>query len=119
MRAWALLLALAAPVLAQDFTQRGFFEARFTSFPQSAPNDSGHAVGEGLFRYEASYRLSAGWKLNGGVDARTDSHRQVDRAAHFSWWDRERSRPAFAVRRASALWHRGPVTMELGKQFVR
>ncbi|HWR54345.1 MAG TPA: hypothetical protein VN428_24775 [Bryobacteraceae bacterium] len=119
MRGWALFLALGAPLLAQDFTQRGFFEARFTSFPHSAPNDSGHAVGEGLFRYEASYRLSPGWKLNGGMDARSDTHRQVDRTAHLSWWDRERARPAFAVRGASAMWHRGTVTVGLGKQFIR
>jgi hypothetical protein len=113
------LLLLAATAAAQDFSQRGFLDNTGLFFPQSAPNDSSHAVGEWLFRYEASYKLAPGLKLSGGLDARTDTHRQTEREWGLSWWDRERRRPAFAVRRLSATYTRGKLTIEAGKQFVR
>lgn len=124
MKAAAIILALAAAPLAteaaaQQFTQRGFLDFGAPVYPQTAPNDSAHVPGEALFRYEASWRPASEWRLYGSVDARTDTHGQVDRAAHLSWWDRERARPAFEVRRLSALWHRGAVTIEAGKQFIR
>ena len=105
--------------MAQDFSQRGFVEMQSLGFPQSAPNDAGQAIGETLFRYEAFYKLQSGWRFAGSVDARTDTHRQDDRTLHLSWWDREVRRPAFEVRRLSASYHRGPLTLELGKQFIR
>jgi hypothetical protein len=43
----------------------------------------------------------------------------VQREWGLSWQDREIQRPAFEVRRLSAIYHRGRVTAELGKQFVR
>ena len=115
MTPWLVLLA----ALGQDFTHRGFFETMGFFYPQTAPNDSSHAVGEGLFRYEASYKLAPGLKLTGSLDARTDTHRVTEREWGLSWWDRSRLRPAFAVRRFGATYSRGKLTVELGKQFVR
>jgi hypothetical protein len=109
-------LALTAP--AQDFSQRGFIEAQFFGYPQTAPNDSGQAIGESLLRYEAFYKHS-GWLFAGAVDAQTDTHHQDERTLHLSWWDRETLRPAFAIRRLSASYRHGPLSVEFGKQFIR
>jgi len=114
-----LCLALAAVAAAQDFTQRGFFETGALLYPQTAPNDSGHAVGEALFRYEAFYKPLPGLQFAGGIDARADSHGETERAFVLSWWDRERRRPAFEIRRLSATYSRGKLTLEAGKQFIR
>jgi hypothetical protein len=113
------LILFAAVAAAQDFSQRGFFETTGLFFPQTAPNDAGRAVGEWLFRYEASYKLAPGLKISGGLDARTDTHRETERDPGLSWWDRERRRPMLAVRRLSASYSRGKLTVEAGKQFVR
>jgi hypothetical protein len=118
MKTWALLLAAFAAG-AQDFSQRGFLEITGLLFPQTAPNDSSHAVGEALFRYEAFYKLSPNLRFAGGIDARTDTHRETERELGLSWWDRERLRPAFEVRRLSATYTRGKLTVEAGKQFIR
>ncbi len=114
-----MCLALAAVAAAQDFTQRGFFETGALLYPQTAPNDSGHAVGEALFRYEAFYKPLPGLQFAGGIDARADSHGETERAFVLSWWDRERRRPAFEIRRLSATYSRGKLTLEAGKQFIR
>jgi hypothetical protein len=110
-----------APCLAaaQDFTQRGFLETTTLLFPQTAPNDSAHLVAESLLRYEAFYKLSPRLRISGGFDARTDTHRETERDFGLSWWDRERLRPAFEVRRLSATYTRGKLTVEAGKQFIR
>src|SRR4051794_34897574 len=113
------LILMAAVAAAQDFSQRGFLENTGLFFPQSAANDSSHAVGEWLFRYEATYKLAPGLKLSGGIDARTDTHRETEREFGLSWWDRERRRPMLAVRRLSATYSRGKLTLEAGKQFIR
>ena len=74
-----LVLALSASAWSQTFTQRGFLETDFIGYPQTAPDDSGQAIGEALFRYEAFYKLSSDWQFAGGFDARADTHGQVDR----------------------------------------
>ncbi|MBS1874736.1 MAG: hypothetical protein JSU00_16085 [Acidobacteria bacterium] len=114
--AWALFTAVAA---AQGFTQRGFLESGYTAFPQTAPNDSGRFVAEALLRYEASWQAAPWLKVNGSVDARTDSHRQTAREFDFSFDDRTIRRPAFALRRLSAIANKGKFTVELGRQFIR
>src|SRR5512140_333433 len=91
---------------AQAFQQRGFIEFRPTFYPQTAPGDSGQAIGEALFRYEASYKLAPWIKFSGVLDARTDTHRQVERDWHFDWQDRGLQRPAFSLRRFSATLHK-------------
>jgi hypothetical protein len=116
----ALVVCLLAPVCwGQYFTQRGFIEAQGMFFPQTAPGDSGRAVGDSLLRYELFYKASPEWNFSGGLDARTDTHRQVEREWHLSWWDREVKRPSFEARRLSATYHKGKITAELGKQFIR
>jgi hypothetical protein len=113
------LLLFASLAAAQDFTQRGFIETTGYFFPQTAPNDSGRAVGESLIRYEAFYKLAPGLKLSGGIDLRADTHLETERDLHVGWFDRERLRPAIALRRLSATYSRGKLTVEAGKQFVR
>jgi hypothetical protein len=115
----AAVLLLASVCAAQNFTHRGFIEVGSFVYPQDAVNDSGNVIGEALLRYEAFYRITRGWRLAGGIDARTDTHRQVEREARLSWWDRERRRPAFSVRRLSAGYARGRFSLEAGKQLIR
>ena len=119
MRHPAVLLLIAQACLAQGFTQRGFLETRFLGFPQTVPGDSGRAVGEAFLRWEPSFKPVPGLQVFGVLDARVDSHRQADRAWDLDWQDRRRRRPPFALRRLSALYHRGPLTAEIGKQFIR
>ena len=113
-------LALASQYAsAQVYSQRGFLDTTLFAFPQKAFNDRGRAIGEGLFRYEGTLKPNGAFSFYGAFDARTDTHRQTERAFHNTFWDRTIQRPAFAVRRASAIFAKGPVTLELGKQFVR
>lgn len=118
MKTW-LLLAVATVAGAQDFTQRGFLDLTGVGYPQTAPNDSGQAVGEVLFRYEAFYKLGSGFRFVAGFDARMDTHQQTERWLHLSLLDREWQRPAFALRRLSVAYSHGKLTLEAGKQFVR
>ncbi|MBI3470782.1 MAG: hypothetical protein HY013_05445 [Candidatus Solibacter usitatus] len=117
-RAISLLLA-AGLSPAQDFTQRGFLETRGAFYPRTVAGDSAQAVGEALFRYEASYKAGPSLQFYGAFDARSDTHQQTERRWTVSWQDRERQRPPLSVRRLQATWHRGPVTANLGKQFIR
>jgi hypothetical protein len=114
-----LLAACAATLTAQTFQQKGYVDVRTTLFPQTAPNDSGRVIADTLFRYEASAKLTPWLKLNGAFDARTDTHRQTERSLRFDWQDRGFQRPAFSFRRFSATANKGPVTFEIGKQFIR
>jgi hypothetical protein len=90
-----------------------------TFYPQKAVNDSAQSVGESLFRYEGFYRASSSFQIAGAVDFRTDTHHQVERDFKLSWQDRESRRPLGEVRRLSATYHRGPLAVEVGKQFIR
>ena len=113
-----LLLFVAAAAYAQNFSQRGFLETTASVFPQTAPNDSGRVVGEALFRYEAFYKLT-NLRFAAAIDARTDTHQETARDWGGLWWDRTRRRPLFAVRRLSATYTRGRLTVEAGKQLIR
>ena len=114
-----LLVALSAlPVAAQDFSQQGFLETQSLLFPRTAPGDSGRAIGEGLFRYEATYAFPTSVRIQGGFEARTDSHRQAEREWDLNYRDRGLQRPAFSVRRLSLLWYKGGWSLEAGKQFI-
>jgi hypothetical protein len=119
IRVLLVILLGAATCAAQGYTQRGFLENRATLYPQTAPNDRARAVGESLFRYEAFYQPSTVLQFNGAVDFRLDTHHQVERDLKLSWQDREQQRPTGEIRRLSAMYHKGPVTFEVGKQFVR
>src|SRR6185369_12351941 len=58
-------------------------------------------------------------RLAGALDARADTHLETEREPGLSFQDRERRRPAFEVRRLSATYSRGKLTIEAGKQFIR
>jgi hypothetical protein len=75
-------------------------------------------VGEALFRYEAFYKLT-NLRFAGAIDARTDTHQETARDWGGIWWDRIRRRPLFSVRRLSATYTRGRLTLEAGKQLIR
>ncbi len=117
----ALLLIVCAALdcHSQTYTQRGSLETQSTFYPQEAKNDRTHVVGESLFRYEGFFNPSGLVQLAGGLDLRIDTHLQVDRDFKLSWQDRETRRPIGAIRHLSATYHKGPVTVEMGKQFIR
>ncbi len=110
---------IALTLLAQNFEQRGYLENQALVYPQSAPNDDAHVVDSLLLRWEASYKVAPWFKLSGSFDARTDSHRQTDRSARVDFDDRGVARPALSLRRMSATIHKGKVTAEIGRQFIR
>jgi hypothetical protein len=110
---------LLVTLLSQSFEQRGFIENRTVVYPQTAPNDSGHVVDDLLLHEEASYKFAPWLTVNGGFDARTDSHRQTARDGVVDADDRSIQRPDFSIRRLSATIHRGKVTAEIGRQLIR
>ena len=118
---WSLIgvLVWALPAASQTYTQRGFVEGRSTIYPQEAANDAGRFIAEALLRYEGSLKLSTAFQVNGTLDVRTDTHRQTERELNLSWWDRARQRPLASLRRLSAAYHHGGLSIEAGKQFVR
>jgi hypothetical protein len=116
----AVVAALAAASgHGQNFTQRGSLDVTSSTYPESAASDDGHIVAGALLRYEAFYKISPKFRLNGGFDFRTDTHRQVAREVDFSWADRQTQQAALAVRRLSLTYTGGPLTIEAGKQFIR
>ena len=119
MRRVAGLLALSVVLSAQTFQQRGFIENETLLYPETAPNDSGHAVDSMLLRWEPSYKPSNWFTLAAAFDARADSHLDTERIARVDFDDRSILRPALSVRRLSAVLHKGRFTAELGRQFIR
>jgi hypothetical protein len=103
---------------AQTFNQQGYLETMLTVYPQTAPNDSGQFIDSWVLDWEPSVKWSD-WRFNAGFDAQFDSHRMAQRTPAVSYLDRETQRPAFDVTRLSVSWGHGPVTIEIGKQFVR
>ena len=119
MRVFLAIFLTASTCAAQSYTQRGFLESRGTVYPLRASNDRAQAIGESLFRYEGFYKPGTTLEFAGAIDLRLDTHHQVDRDLKLSWSDREIQRPLGEIRRLSAMYHKGPVTFEAGKQFVR
>ena len=113
------MIPLVFMLLAQNFEQRGFIESQSVFYPQTAPNDSGHAVDDLLFRWEASYKVAPWLKISGAFDADVDTHEQVERSWALDVDGRSIRRPALSLRRMSATLHKGHVTAELGRQFIR
>jgi hypothetical protein len=112
-------LFLICSLQAQNFTQRGYIETGLTLYPETAPNDSSHAVDDSLFRYEASYKVRPWLRISGALDAEFDTHEQLDRAAHLDWQDRSLRRPLLSLRELKATISKGKLTAEFGKQFIR
>jgi hypothetical protein len=116
----AFLLLLGAVRLdAQSVSQRGFAEGRLFFYPQTTAADTAQAVGEALLRYEPTVRPTSWLRIAGGFDARFDTHDQVERTWQLDWSDQGVQRPALSVRRLSAAVNRGPLSLEVGKQFIR
>jgi hypothetical protein len=116
----ALLPALfCLSTAAQNFTQRGFLESDLELYPETASNDSSHAIDESLFRYEASYKARSWLRLAGSFDARFDTHEEVERTLYLDWQDRSLQRPALSLREFNATVTKGKLTAEFGKQFIR
>ena len=113
-----LVAAMPAAAQAQGFSQKGFVEALGIGYPQTTANDSTQLVGEALFRYEASARPAEWVRLTGSIDARGDTHGQTEWEG-IGWSDRSIKRQGLAVRRLDATLTRGPLTLQVGKQFVR
>ncbi|HYL75038.1 MAG TPA: hypothetical protein VEU96_12585, partial [Bryobacteraceae bacterium] len=116
-----LLATLVFGVVAhsQDFKQRGFLETGLTLFPETAPNDSAHAIGAALLRYEAQYKAAPWLRFSTALDAAFDTHQQVERSLRLDWQDRSLQRPALSIRELKATISKGRLTAELGKQFIR
>src|SRR5258708_7441005 len=110
---------LLVTLLAQNFEQRGYVEASGLVYPQTAPNDSGHAIGNTILRWEPSYKFAPWLKISASFDALADSHRQTERGWRLDADDRSISRPPFSLRRLSATLHKGKFTAEIGRQFIR
>jgi len=111
---------LGAPAAAHaQLAYRGFVEAGVIGYPQTAPNDSTQGVADVLARFEPSINIRPGVSVAASFDARMDTHDEVARSWGVDYWDRTVQRPALAVRRLALTLTRGPVTLELGKQFVR
>ncbi len=121
MRVQAIIIAvgLAADARAQFFSQRGFVETRNYIYPQTAPGDSGQLVSEELLQWDSSLKLKPWAQVNASFAARFDSHRQFERAWRLDWSDRGLQRPAVSARRLSLLLHKGGLTFEGGRQFIR
>jgi hypothetical protein len=117
---WLLISVLfPLPAAAQSFAQKGFAEVRATGYPQESPRDDTQGVGEFLFRYEASGVLRPWLRVTGVVDLRGDSHDQTDTDWTPDWLDRGEQQPRVSIRRLNASAHHGPVTVEVGRQFIR
>jgi hypothetical protein len=116
--ALVLLHAMGGPAAAQ-VSYRGFVEVGAIWYPQSAPNDPTRGVADVLGRFEPSITMRRGVTVAASFDARADTHDEVARDWDVAYWDRTIRRPALAVRRLALTLARGPVTLELGKQFVR
>jgi hypothetical protein len=107
------------PASAQDFSQRGYLETQVSIFPQTTPNDSSHAVGDAIFRWDVNYKVESWLTFSGGIQAETDTHNQTERTLHLDWQDRGLLRPAFELHSFKTTIHKGHVTADLGKQFIR
>jgi hypothetical protein len=117
---WLLVdVVFPMPASAQSFSQKGFADLRGTWYPQPTPQDDTQGVGEFLFRYEASGTLRPWLRVTGVADLRADSHDQTDTDWTPDWDDRGELRPRLSIRRLNATAHHGPLTVEVGKQFIR
>lgn len=124
--AWASIL-LSTLVFAQDpppapsqnFSQRGYLEGDLSVFPQTAPNDASHAIGDFIFRWDVAYKAASWLTFSGGIQAEADTHLQTERTLHIDWQDRGLLRPLFELRSFKTTIHKGHVTADIGKQFIR
>ena len=112
-------IAGTSTLSAQTISQRGFIEGSVVFFPQQAPNDPTRIVGDLLARDDVFVKPAPWLDLAAGLDVRANSHDQVDDSWRLDFSDRGVRRPRLSVHRLSATVHRGPWTIDLGKQFIR
>jgi hypothetical protein len=118
--ALSLTLAVVPTALrAQAFSERGFIEGHGVFFPQEAPNDPTRPLGDATLQQEVFIKPASWFQLAGGVDVRTDSHHQIDERWRLDVWDEGVLRPRLSLRRAAATFNHGPLTLDIGKQFIR
>jgi hypothetical protein len=117
--ALAILLVCSREAAGQSFTQRGFVDGRTYLYPQEAPNDDTQAVLDVLAREEAFFKPAPWIQFAGGLDLRANSHDQVEDSWRLDFTDRTVQRPRLSVRRLSAIFTRGKLTLDAGKQFIR
>jgi hypothetical protein len=118
-RSALIVFALATPVAAQTITQRGFFDGGVMLFPQDAVNDPTQAVGDFLGREEVVVKPARWVQFAAGLDVRANSHEQVEDSWRLDVNDRGTLRPRLSLRRASATIAHGPLTVDIGRQFIR
>jgi len=114
------LVAMLAPAgtTAQTLSQKGFLEAKGIGYPQTTVQDDTRLVGEALLRYEVSAKPAPWLRFSGAIDARGDTHDQTSWQG-IDWSDRGLTRPGLGVGRLDAIISRGPVALQVGKQFIR
>src|SRR6188768_12508 len=111
-------LGLAWPrSAAAQYSYRGFVDAGLTWYPREAPNDDTHLVGDVQARFEPSIEVRPWLSFLGSFEARVDTDDQVGTGGVY--WDRTLQRPGVAVRTLTAALRRGPLSVDVGKQFVR
>jgi hypothetical protein len=113
-----IVLVTISAASAQTFTEKGYLETSLFTYPQTAVGDSGHVVDESILNYEATWHPDSAFTFNAGIEAQTDTHNETERNFHVSWLDRELQRPAFAVRRLTASYHKGRLNLEAGRQLI-
>jgi len=116
----AVALALSpGATAAQSITQRGFVDATVVFYPQDATNDRVQLVGDLIAREEVFVKPAAWVQFAGGLDARANTHDQVERSWRLDLGDRRPLRPALSLRRLTATFTHGPWTVDAGRQFIR
>jgi hypothetical protein len=106
--------AAGASAAAQSVAQSGLVDVTFTGYPQTAATDSTRGMVRAIVRWDPELK-GTNWRLDASFEAQTDTHDQT--AVDATYWDRSTQRPAFDVRRLSASWVHGPLTLVAGKQF--
>src|SRR5215831_14857446 len=104
---------------AQKVSERGFIEGGGLLFPQTTTFDSVQATADALAREELFFKPASWIQFGGGVDARANSHKQVDRRRRLDWQDRGVLRPTFSLRQLNATLRVPHFTLDIGKQFIR
>src|SRR5262249_55497285 len=100
-------------------SQRGFMDGSVVVFPQAAPNDPTQVVADLLARDDVFFKPTTWLQFAAGLDVRANSHDQVEDSWRVDISDRGTLRPRLSVRRLSATLTRGPLTVDVGKQFIR
>jgi hypothetical protein len=119
MLALAFWVGDADTVQGQTISQRGVIEGAVFVFPLEAREDPTQLIGDLLAREEVSVRPVRWLLMAVGLDFRANTDDQVEESWDIDWDDRGSARPRLSIRRLAATLTHGPLTVEVGKQFVR